>query len=290
MRNMKTWTYLILVVTMLAWPVLAGAEQIAAQPAPVPTPVPTPIDIIDSGKAAWSAFTAGQWVLGIGLGLNLLIQLFRAPWLGGIVVRIPARWRVAIPLLLSGIASACLALVGEIPAELAALLAPLTAGVAIGVHETGEALRARRERYKGGAVRRAGIGLIVLGLLMGGCTVRPPAAVLAAGGTAPRQSVAAAAGVAVSADDTAPLRAWCRKRQEHRWWSSAIAQATGVLAAGLAATALARGDDRIELGLEVSGLISAAFAAGAQTYSGAQAAAYEQHCGDGPVLLLSPQP
>ena len=75
------------------------------------------------------------------------------------------------------------------------------------------------------------------------------------------------------------LARWCRTRQERRWWSSALAQGFGVFAGGLAAAALARDDDGIELGLELGSLTSAALAAGAITYSGAQAGAHEQHCG-----------
>ncbi len=242
----------------------------ASQSSPDP---PTPIDVIETGKLTWSAFTAGKWVLGLGLALTLVIQLFRAPWLGGIVQKIPARWRVFVPVALSGLASALLSLAGELEPEMAALLAPAMAGVAIGTHELGEAIFRRRERYRTGL-----ISLLLGAFLLGGCMIRPPLEPL----QAPLSSAAGGEErIEVSIDDRERAqRTWCRTRQERRWWSSALAQAAGVLAGGLAASALVRDDDRIELGLEVGSLVSASVAAGAQTYSGAQASAYEAHCGD----------
>ncbi len=261
---------LALITLILAAPLLAGAELVSTDPA-----APTPIEVIETGQAAWSAFAAGQWVLGLGLALTVLIQLFRAPWLGALVTRIPPRWRVAIPLALSGLASALLALAGEVPAELAALIWPATAGVAIAAHEVGEAARARRPRYRGG---RLGLVSLAMGaLLIGGCALRAPVQPLAAGLTTTPSGEVLRFDLARVAD-SGDLLTWCRARQERRWWSSALAQAAGVLAGGLAAAAVARDDDRLELSLEVGSLVSAGLAAGAQTYSSAQAGAYEQHC------------
>lgn len=224
----------------------------------------TPVELIETGKSAWSAFTAGKWALGLGLTLTLVIQLFRTRWLGGLVERIPKRWRVAIPLVLSGLASGALAFAGELSPELAALLAPVVASVSIGAHEFGESIRGKRQGYRAG---RTGLISLALGcFLIGGCALRPVPPQTAMG------PAASAASVTLSGD-------WCRARQSQRWWSSALAQTFGVLAGGLAAAALARDDDRIELGLEIGSLVSAGFAAGAQTFSGAQASAYENHCG-----------
>ena len=244
----------------------------------VPDPPPTPTDVIETGQSAWSAFTAGQWVLGLGFALTFVIQLFRAPWLGGIFARIPARWRVFIPVALSGIASALLSLAGEVEPALAVVLAPAMAGVAIGTHELGEAVVRRRPRYRKDI---SSVLSIVLGiLLIGGCAIRPPAQ--APQVSRDRQVDRSTSTELASTDFLTADSAWCRTRQERRWWSSAIAQGAGVLAGGLAASALARDDDRIELGLEVGSMVSAGIAAGAQTYSGAQASAYERYCGARP--------
>ena len=270
----KLISYLVLGLALIG----VGGVALALGQAPTEPLPPTPIEVIDTGRAAWSAFSAGQWVLGLGLGLTLVIQLFRAPWTGGLVERIPTRWRVAIPLALSGIASALLSLAGELPAELALILAPAMASVAVGAHEVGEAVFARRTRYRAG---RAGlVSLMIGGLLLGGCTLRAaPMQPIAAGFTATEASgELMRIEVATVADDESMIT-WCRQRQDRRWWSSALAQAAGVLAGGLAAAALARDDDPIELGLEIGSLVSAGLAAGAQTYSSAQAGAHERHCG-----------
>lgn len=274
-----------LILTLIILGISTVASIAAADPVPVDSvaamvdgsvpPAPTPIEVIETGKAAWSAFAAGSWVLGLGLLLTFVIQAFRSPWLGGVVEKIPARWRTAIPLALSGIASALLTLAGQIPPELAAMLCPAIAGVSIGAHEVGETMRVRRPRYR---VGRAGLIALVVGcLLVGGCTLRAPMQPVAAGFTADRTGHVMRIEVA-SVADSESLLTWCRDRQERRWWSSALAQAAGVLAGGLAAAALARDDDPIELGLEIGSLVSAGVAAGTQTYSSTQASAYEQHC------------
>ncbi len=251
-----------LICIAILWVSAAAFAQAASDPA-------TPAEVIESGQAAWSALAAGKWALGIGSLVTFTCLVLRAPWLP-LASRIPARWRTAIPLALSGVASAILVLAGEAPLELAALLWPATAGVAIGVHETGETLSGRRYKTSTSPTRRRArtvIGILLASAVLGwggSCHLQPP--------TRP-----AAAGVA-AVDNHDELLSWCRGRQERRWWSSALAQAAGVLAAGLAGAALARDDDRVELGLEIGGLVSAGLAAGAQTYSGAQAGAYEQHC------------
>ncbi len=273
--NRKYVMYAIIGTVWIGTVYLFGASIVLASQSP-PDPIPSPIEVIETGKSAWSAFTAGKWVLGLGLALTLIIQLFRAPWLGGIAEKIPARWRVFIPMALSGLASALLSLAGELEPEVAALLAPAMAGVAIGTHELGEAVFRRRVHYRG---NKAGLLSIVLGVfLIGGCALRPP--IEPPGALMKNTAEQIERFDWAATEDGAKHLAWCRTRQERRWWSSALAQAAGVLAGGLAASALARDDDRIELGLEIGGLISASFAAGAQTYSGAQSSAYEQYCSE----------
>ena len=136
----------LLFITVLVGSALAILTSIALAMQP-PEPLPTPIEVIETGQAAWTAFSAGSWVLGIGLTLTLVIQLFRAQWLGGLFNAIPHRWRVSVPLALSGIASALLYLHGDMPPDLAAVLAPAIAGVSIGAHSVSEGVRAKRPGY-----------------------------------------------------------------------------------------------------------------------------------------------
>ena len=119
--------------------------------------------------------------------------------------------------------------------------------------------------------------LMVTVVLSAGCAMAPPLQPLGP------QMVATEASTVMRIDvdvvtDPGELARWCHQRQERRWWSSALAQGFGVLAGGLAAAALARDDDGIELALELGSVGSSALAAGSQAYSGAQASAYEQHC------------
>lgn len=239
-------------------------------------PPPTPVEIIDTGRAAWTALAAGKWVLGIGLALTLVIQLFKSPLLGSIVGRVPKRWRVAIPLALSGLASALLSLAGHIPPELALVLAPATAGVSIGAHELGESVRARRPGYRAGRTGLLSLVLIV-GVGLGGCALAAPPTQIARGSFA-LSGDGSQLVYRAEAIDGEHLASWCRARQTNRWWSSALAQGLGVLAGGLAAAALVRDDDRVELGLEIGSLVSAAGAAGSQSYSSAQSQAFERSC------------
>jgi len=83
------------------------------------------VDAVRSGSAV--AIAAGI--------IMLLVNLFKAPWLGGLVKKIPKRWRVAIPVLLGGIAGILSSVVGGIPWTEALMVGLFSGPTAVFAHE-----------------------------------------------------------------------------------------------------------------------------------------------------------
>lgn len=61
-------------------------------------------DVTEDIGAIVDAVKSGRAVAIAAAIIMLLTNLLKAPWLGGLVKKIPARWRIAIPILLGGIA------------------------------------------------------------------------------------------------------------------------------------------------------------------------------------------
>ena len=92
---MKRTLALVAFLFTLAVPVAALAQEAATATAGnVVQDAGAVIDAVRTGSAIGIAATV----------IMLLINLFKAPWLGGLVNKIPKRWRVAIPILLGGVA------------------------------------------------------------------------------------------------------------------------------------------------------------------------------------------
>lgn len=83
------------------------------------------IDAVRSGSAI--AIAAGV--------IMLLVNLFKAPWLGGLVKKIPKRWRIAIPIMLGGIAGILSSILGGIPWAEALMVGLFSGPTAVFAHE-----------------------------------------------------------------------------------------------------------------------------------------------------------
>ena len=105
---------------------LALAQEPAATPSgDVVRDVGAVIDAVRSGSAI--AIAAGI--------IMLLVNLFKAPWLGGLVKKIPSRWRVAIPVLLGGIAGVLSSVLGGMPWPEALMVGLFSGPTAVFAHE-----------------------------------------------------------------------------------------------------------------------------------------------------------
>lgn len=105
---------------------VAFAQEVATQPdGDIVGDVGAVVDAVRSGSAIAIAATI----------IMVLVNLFKAPWLGGLVKKIPKRWRIAIPIILGGIAGILSNIVGGVP-WLEALMVGLFSGpAAVFAHE-----------------------------------------------------------------------------------------------------------------------------------------------------------
>ena len=92
-------------------------------------------DVIGDVGAVIDAVRSGSAIAIAAAVIMLLVNLFKAPWLGGLVKKIPKRWRIAIPIMLGGIAGILSNIIGGIP-WLEALMVGLFSGpTAVFAHE-----------------------------------------------------------------------------------------------------------------------------------------------------------
>lgn len=113
-----------------------GATVLAiAQVAQPPEPVPDVNDVLVSVGQLVDAVRAGSAIAIAGAIIMILTQLFKLPLLGGVMKKIPARWRIAVPILLGGVAGILANIAGGLP-WLEALLVGLFSGpTAVFAHE-----------------------------------------------------------------------------------------------------------------------------------------------------------
>jgi hypothetical protein len=118
----RIWTYLIVVVALVLPAVALGQTDV---PPDIGDHVGRVIDAVRSGSAI--AIAAAL--------IMLLVDLFKAPWLGGVVKMIPKRWRIAVPIILSGIAGVLSDILGGLPWQEALLVGLFAGPTAVFAHE-----------------------------------------------------------------------------------------------------------------------------------------------------------
>lgn len=110
-------TMMVLAVPVLADDVVSApaevtAGTVAVDPVVAPTDAigedATAGDVADGVQKVVEGVKAGEWSAIAGGLIFLLVALFKLPLLGGLIRKIPARWRILIVLVL-GAASGCVA-------------------------------------------------------------------------------------------------------------------------------------------------------------------------------------
>ena len=92
---MKTKMIMAACLLLGALPLIGLAQE----PAPSPSG-----DVLKDVGSIIDAVRSGKGIAIAAAIIMLLTNLFKLPWLGGLVKKIPSRWRIAIPILLSGVA------------------------------------------------------------------------------------------------------------------------------------------------------------------------------------------
>jgi hypothetical protein len=102
---------------------------------PLPNPGDTVPDVGQDFENLVDAIRTGSAIAIAAAAITLLVSLFKSPLLGGIVSRVPVRWRIAIPIVLGGIAGILYDLLAAVPPEEAMLVGLLSGPVAVFGHE-----------------------------------------------------------------------------------------------------------------------------------------------------------
>lgn len=110
--------------------VLFGASIALAQEATTPTG-----DVVGNVGAVIDAVRSGSAIAIAAAIIMLLVNLFKAPWLGGLVKKIPKRWRIAIPIILGGVAGILSNIVGGMPWIEALMVGLFSGPTAVFAHE-----------------------------------------------------------------------------------------------------------------------------------------------------------
>lgn len=96
---------------------------------------PSSASLEDDIGALIDAFRSGSMIAIAAAAIMLLVDLFKAPWLGSLVLRVPKRWRIAIPILLSGVAGLLYDILGGVPWQEAVLVGLFAGPTAVFAHE-----------------------------------------------------------------------------------------------------------------------------------------------------------
>ncbi len=123
----------ILIVT-LAIPILAFAQQATTAAATEATAAPTG-DVAQDIGAVVDAVRSGSAIAIAAAVIMLLINLFKSPALGSVVNKIPKRWRVAVPVILGGVAAILSNVMGGIPWAEALMVGLFSGPTAVFAHE-----------------------------------------------------------------------------------------------------------------------------------------------------------
>jgi hypothetical protein len=94
-----------------------------------------PLDISQDLARLIDAIRTGSTIATAAAAITLLVSLFKSPLLGGLVGRIPAPWRIAIPIVLGGIAGILYDLLAAVPSMEAWLVGIFSGPVAVFGHE-----------------------------------------------------------------------------------------------------------------------------------------------------------
>lgn len=98
-------------------------------------PVTSGGDVVRDVGGVVDAVRSGSAIAIAAAIIMLLVNLFKAPWLGGLVKKIPKRWRVAIPVLLGGVAGILSNIMGGIPWAEALMVGLFSGPTAVFAHE-----------------------------------------------------------------------------------------------------------------------------------------------------------
>lgn len=121
---MKRTVFLVALVLVFFAPLGALAE-----------PELRPLDISQELERLIDAIRTGSAIGIAAAAITLLVSLFKSPLLGGIVNRIPAPWRIAIPIVLGGIAGILYDLMATVPSMEAWLVGIFSGPAAVFGHE-----------------------------------------------------------------------------------------------------------------------------------------------------------
>jgi hypothetical protein len=123
---MKNIWSLFAFVLVLAVPALVLAQPDVGQP---------PEELGKHVGAVIDAVRSGSAIAIAAALIMLLVELFKAPWLGSVFNKVPKRWRIAIPIMLSGIAGMLSNIIGGIPWQEAVVVGLFAGPTAVFAHE-----------------------------------------------------------------------------------------------------------------------------------------------------------
>lgn len=126
----KPHVYLSIFLCVVAVPCLALTMAYAATATP-----PGSADASDHIGAIVDAVRSGSAIAIAAACIMLLVDLFKMPWFGSVVKQIPKRWRVAVPVILSGIAGVLADGLGGLPWQEALLVGLFAGPTAVFAHE-----------------------------------------------------------------------------------------------------------------------------------------------------------
>jgi hypothetical protein len=95
----------------------------------------TPETVAQGVGTLVDAVRLGSWVGIAGALIMLVLNLMRLPLLGGLMNKIPKRWRIALPIILGGVAGILSNIAGGAPALEALMVGLFTGPTAVFGHE-----------------------------------------------------------------------------------------------------------------------------------------------------------